>query len=80
MNLPRFRILLAALAVTTTAQAQSTLHAGFLQLKTTPNPFRFSFAVNGKQVVGEDTTAGLLLGSEPASQTGPAHCTSAQCS
>jgi alpha-glucosidase (family GH31 glycosyl hydrolase) len=80
MKPPRFQLLLlATLAATSAAQAQSTLHAGALQIRTIPHPFRFSFSIDGKQVINQDATAGLLLGSEPASQTGPPHCAAAQC-
>jgi hypothetical protein len=80
MNLPRFQLLLAALAITGAAQAQSMLHAGTLQMRTTPHPFRFSFVMNGKQIVAQDATAGILIGSEAASQAGPARCAAEQCS
>ena len=59
----------AILASAGSLEAQTTLHSGTLEMKTTPHPFRFSFAVNGKQVVGQDATAGILIAGEPAPQT-----------
>jgi alpha-glucosidase (family GH31 glycosyl hydrolase) len=69
-----------AFAAVCPLHAQSMLHAGSLEMRIAPHPFRFSFFVGGKQVVGQDATAGILIASEPASEVHPAHCAADTCS
>src|ERR1700761_4772109 len=81
MNLPRFQILIAAALIAGgPLQAQSTLRAGTLEMRTSGHPFRYSFVMNGKPVVGPDANAGILIASEPASLAGNAQCAEGKCS
>jgi alpha-glucosidase (family GH31 glycosyl hydrolase) len=81
MNLLHFQVLLSAsFLLTASLHAQSTLRAGELEMKTTPHPFRYSFSMAGKPVVGQDATAGITLASEAASQAGAAKCSAGHCS
>jgi Glycosyl hydrolases family 31 len=71
---------LTATAMTIAAQGQTVLRSGSLEMKVTDRPFRFAFFAGGKQVVGEDATAGILIASEPAFALHPASCSGSSCS
>jgi len=71
---------LTASAMMVSAQAQTVLRSGSLEMRLEPRPFRFAFFVAGKQVVGEDATAGILIASEPALAARPAQCSANSCS
>jgi hypothetical protein len=71
---------LAASAMTVATQAQTVLRSGSLEMRLQPRPFRFAFFVAGKQVVGADATAGILIASEPAFAARPPQCSPSSCS
>jgi alpha-glucosidase (family GH31 glycosyl hydrolase) len=70
----------AALVITLPSHAQTVLRSGSLEVRITPHPFRFAFFDSGKQVVGEDARAGILIASQPASEAHPAQCSGNTCS
>jgi alpha-glucosidase (family GH31 glycosyl hydrolase) len=71
---------LAASAMTVATQAQTVLRSGSLEMRLAPRPFGFAFFVAGKQVVGQDATAGILIASEPAFEARSAQCSASSCS
>jgi alpha-glucosidase (family GH31 glycosyl hydrolase) len=71
---------LAASAMTVAMHAQTVLRSGSLEMRLAPHPLRFAFLVAGKQVVGEDASAGILIASEPAFEARPAQCSASSCS
>jgi alpha-glucosidase (family GH31 glycosyl hydrolase) len=71
---------LAVSAVTMAMHAQTVLRSGSLEMRLEPRPFRFAFLVAGKQVVGADATAGILIASEPAFEARQAQCAANSCS
>src|ERR1700751_696833 len=70
----------ATLALTLPLHAQTVLRSRSLEMRITPHPFRFAFFDGGKQVVGADATAGILIASQPASEAHPAQCAESTCS
>jgi alpha-glucosidase (family GH31 glycosyl hydrolase) len=70
----------AAFAITLPLHAQTVLRSGPLEMRITAHPFRFAFFDSGKQMVGEDATAGILIASQPASEAHPAQCSDNSCS